>query len=202
MGKLRNFSEKAFTPAAKYLEKRGISPNTITILGFAISVAACGAYTYRHVLLGAFFILTSGLLDVLDGAVARLVKDVTYFGATLDAVVDRYTEFFYMVGMALGGLVDWVVACFAMFSMIASSYARARAESSGGLKNCAVGIAERQEKIVILVAGSLLYPFVDKALLVSALALTLLGQITVGQRLYYTYWYNKKNGLKPPQQHR
>ena len=199
MGKLRKVSEKIFTPAALYMQKRGISPNAITILSFIISVAACGAYAYRHVLLGAFFILASGLLDVLDGAVARLIKDVTYFGATLDAVVDRYTEFFYIVGMALGGLVDWAVACFALFSMIASSYTRARAESSGGLKNCAVGIAERQEKIVILVAGSILYLCFDKALIVSALALTLLGQITVGQRLYYTYWYNKKRGLRPAQ---
>ncbi|MGQ9513623.1 MAG: CDP-alcohol phosphatidyltransferase family protein [Thermoproteota archaeon] len=199
MGKLREVSDRIFMPAAIYLERHGISPNTITILGFTISIAACGAYAYRHVLLGAFFVLTSGLLDILDGTVARLVNNVTYFGATLDAVVDRYTEFFFMVGIALGGFVDWAIAAFALFSMIASSYTRARAESSGGLKSCAVGVAERQEKIVILVAGSILNIFIDKALLVSALALTLLGQITVGQRLYYTYWYNKKNGLKPEQ---
>jgi archaetidylinositol phosphate synthase len=199
LGRLRKLSEKLFTPLAEAFRRNGIPPNVITVLGFVVSGLAFVAYAYRQVLLGAFFILTSGLLDILDGAVARLVKDVTYFGATLDAVVDRYTEFFYIAGIAFGGFIDWAVATLAIFSMIMSSYARARAESSGGLKKCDVGIAERQDKIVILVAGSLLSLYVDKALLISALALALLGQITVGQRLYYTLWYTRKYNLKPPQ---
>jgi len=199
LGKLRRISDRLFTPIADALRKNGISPNLITILGFTVSVVACAAYAYRHVLVGALFILTSGLLDILDGAVARLVKDVTYFGATLDAVVDRYTECFYIIGMALGGFIDWTIATLALFSMVMSSYTRARAESSGGMKNCDVGVAERQDKIVILVAGSLLSLFVDRALFISVLALAILGQITVGQRLYYTYWYTKKHNMKPPQ---
>jgi phosphatidylglycerophosphate synthase len=199
LGRLRKLSEKLFTSLAEAFRRNGIPPNVITVLGFVVSGLAFAAYAYRQVLLGAFFILTSGLLDILDGAVARLVKDVTYFGATLDAVVDRYTEFCYMAGIAFGGFIDWAVATLAIFSMIMSSYVRARAESSGGLKKCDVGIAERQDKIVILVAGSLLSLYVDKALLISALALALLGQITVGQRLYYTFWYTRKYNLKPPQ---
>lgn len=199
LGKLRKISDRLFTPLAEALQRNGIPPNIITILGLIVSIAACAAYTYRHILIGALFILTSGLLDILDGSVARLVKDVTYFGATLDAVVDRYTECFYILGIALGGFVDWAVATLALFSMVMSSYTRARAESSGGMKICDVGIAERQDKIVILVAASLLGLYVDKALFIATLALAMLGQITVGQRLYYTYWYTKKHGLKPPQ---
>jgi phosphatidylglycerophosphate synthase len=199
LGRLRKISDRLFMPLAETLRQNGITPNFITILGLAVSIAACAAYTYRHVLIGALFILTSGLLDILDGAVARLLRDVTYFGATLDAVVDRYTECFYIIGIALGGFVDWAVATLALFSMIMSSYTRARAESSGGMKNCDVGIAERQDKIVILVAGSLLSLYVDKAFLIAVLALAVLGQITVGQRLYYTYRYTKAHGMKPPQ---
>lgn len=37
-----------------------------------------------------------------------------------------------------------------------ASFTRAKAESVGGMKDCAVGFAERQEKLIITVAGILM----------------------------------------------
>jgi CDP-diacylglycerol--glycerol-3-phosphate 3-phosphatidyltransferase/archaetidylinositol phosphate synthase len=44
----------------------------------------------------------------------------------------------------------------ALFGMVMASFTRAKAESVGGMKSCAVGIAERQEKLILMIAGILL----------------------------------------------
>jgi len=68
-----------------------------------------------------------------------------------------------------------------------ASFTRAKAESVGGLSSCAVGIAERQEKIVILFIGSVLQPILPVALIAAVIIVGLLSHITVVQRLFYTF---------------
>jgi len=75
---------------------------------------------------------------------------------------------------------------FGLFGMVMASYARARAESAGGLDSCRVGIAERQEKIILLVIGSFLQPFFSLAVALAVLVVGILSHITVVQRLYFT----------------
>lgn len=197
LGSLRKKSEKFFSRIGRLLSPV-ITPMGLTILGLLSAVVATIFYSYRHLFFAGVAILFSGLCDVLDGVVARLSNRASGFGGTLDALVDRYTEFFYVLGPVLGGYVDWPLAFVTMFSIIASSYVRARAESVGGMKDASVGVLERVEKILIIAAATFLNPLIDGVIWFSMILMIVLGQITVLQRLYATwkFWASKKTGVQ------
>ncbi|MGQ9691432.1 MAG: CDP-alcohol phosphatidyltransferase family protein [Thermoproteota archaeon] len=193
LGSLRRKSEKAFSKLGRVLAPI-ISPAGLTILGLLSSIVATLFYSYGYLFWAGISILFSGLFDILDGVVARISNRSSGFGGTLDALVDRYTEFFYVLGPALGGYVDWPLAYVTMFSIIASSYVRARAESVGGLKDASPGILERVEKILIISIATFLNPLIKGIIGSSMFLMIILGQITVLQRLYLTwrFWNAKK----------
>ena len=76
-----------------------------------------------------------------------------------------------------------------------ASYTRAKAESIGGLKSCTVGIAERQEKLLLIICGSIIawmYVSMQRVIMnVSFIIVGVLSHITVIQRLSYTRRYAK-----------
>lgn len=197
LGSLRKKSEKFFSRIGRLLSPV-ITPVGLTILGLLSSVVATLFYSYGHLLWAGAAILFSGLFDVLDGVVARISNRASGFGGTLDALVDRYTEFFYVLGPVLGGYVDWPLAFVTMFSIIASSYVRARAESVGGMKDASVGVLERVEKILIISTATFLNILMDGVIRFSMILMVILGQITVLQRLYATwkFWASRKTGVQ------
>jgi phosphatidylglycerophosphate synthase len=177
------------------LGKIGIGPNAISTLTLVPAVLAAVAYGSREPTLGALGLLASGAVDMLDGAVARATGKVTRFGATYDPVLDRYAEFMILFGMGFGGLVAWALVVFSSSGMVMASYTRARAESAGGLASCRVGIAERQEKIILLVIGSLIQPLFNLALPLCVLLVGVLSHITVVQRLYFTLTHTRGSSV-------
>jgi len=187
LGRLRERYQAAMQPLGAQLGKWGVRPNSITTASLLVSCLAAVAYTFRLPLLGALGLLGSGFIDMLDGAVARATGTTTRFGAVYDHVLDRYAEFAILFGIGLGGLVDWIWVMFCLFGMVMASFVRAKAESVGGLTSCTVGIAERQEKLILLLLGSLLEPLAPLALTVCVLIVGTLSHVTVVQRLHYTY---------------
>lgn len=181
-------------PIGRGLGSLGVTPNIITTFSLLLSGLAAVAYAMKSPLLGGLGLAASGFVDMLDGAVARATGKATRFGAVYDHVLDRYAEFAILVGIGLGGFVDWIWVIFCLFGMVMASFVRAKAESVGGLKSCTVGVVERQEKLILLLLGSilqLLYPF---ALLVSVILVGVLSHVTVVQRLSYTF--KQTRGLK------
>ena len=174
-------------PIGTIVGNSGATPNTISTLSLLISLAAAFAYSLKFPVLGAVGLVGAGFVDMLDGAVARATGSASRFGAVYDHVLDRYAEFAVLVGIGLGGFVNWAWVVFGLFGMVMASYTRAKAESVGGLKSCTVGIAERQEKIILILVGSVLEPFVSLALTVAVIAAGLLSHVTVVQRLWYTF---------------
>ncbi len=187
LGKLRARYEAAMQPIGNQLGRLGARPNMITTLSLAVSIGAGIAYALMLPVFGAVGLLASGFVDMLDGAVARATGSATRFGAVYDHVLDRYAEFVVLLGIGFGGLVNWVWVIFCLFGMVMASFTRAKAESVGGLSSCAVGIAERQEKIVIIFIGSVLQPILPLALIAAVIIVGLLSHITVVQRLFYTF---------------
>ncbi len=179
-------------PVGRYLGSSGVTPNVLTTLSLVIAFGAGTAYAYRSPILGALGLFSSGVVDMLDGAVARATKSASRFGAVYDHVLDRYAEFFALAGIGLGGLSDWIWVIYCLFGMLMASFTRAKAESVGGLKNCTVGIAERQEKLMILLLGSILQPFMPGALMAAVIVVGTLSHVTVIQRLHYTFKKTKK----------
>jgi CDP-diacylglycerol--glycerol-3-phosphate 3-phosphatidyltransferase/archaetidylinositol phosphate synthase len=178
-------------PVGRAFGRSGLSPNEISTLSLVVALVASIAYAYKAPMQGAACLLISGAVDMLDGAVARATGSVTKFGAVYDPVLDRYAEFAVMFGIGLGGLAAWTWLVFGLFGMLMASYTRARAESAGGLDSCRVGIAERQEKIILLVIGSFLQPLFSLALPLAVLIVGILSHITVVQRLRFTLMHTR-----------
>ena len=191
LGKFRVKYEAAMQPVGRTLGKLGLTPNAISTLSLVAALLAAFAYGSRAPVMGALGLLTSGVIDMLDGAVARATGAVTKFGAVYDPVLDRYAEFAVLFGMGFSGLVGWPWVVFSLCGMVMASYTRARAESVGGLSSCRVGIAERQEKIILLLLGSLLQPVFALALPGAVVIVGILSHITVVQRLHFTFMHTR-----------
>jgi CDP-diacylglycerol--glycerol-3-phosphate 3-phosphatidyltransferase/archaetidylinositol phosphate synthase len=172
LGKLRERYQKVMRPIGAALAKTGITPNMIT--GLTVIVAMLSAYVFflGDLLIGLTLMILTVVLDMFDGAVARAANLASPFGATFDHTLDRYAEFFFMLGLMAGPtailtipwwpitpgdtFIPWFWGFFTLFGMIMASFARAKAESVGGMESCTVGIAERQEKLILTIAGILL----------------------------------------------
>jgi phosphatidylglycerophosphate synthase len=195
LGKFRAKYEAAMQPIGTTIGRLGIGPNTISTLSLLAAVLSAFFYASRAPVIGALGLVLSGIIDMLDGAVARATGAVTRFGAVYDPVLDRYAEFVVLFGIGTGGLVTWPLVVFSLIGMVMASYTRARAESAGGLESCRVGIAERQEKIILLLIGSLLQPLFILALPAAVLIAGILSHITVIQRLHFTFTHTKGNNV-------
>lgn len=199
-GRFRRLSHRFIAPASSLLARAGLSPNLLTVIDLVCSIASTFLLAMQRPLEAAVSILLSGFSDALDGEVARLTGKTSGFGATLDAVVDRYTEFFQALGAIAGGYVNWWLGMATAFTMNASSYARARAESTGGMHECSVGLIERPEKLISLAIGTLLTIFYRDALVYVFWLLLVLGQVTVLQRLNANWRYSKLSAMDKSRQ--
>jgi len=177
-------------PVGSILARAGITPNQMTGISLLSSIICCYLYAKYDLLLGALAILLVGFTDMLDGSIARASGKTSRFGGVLDHVMDRYAEFFILLGIALGGYVSWYWMVFTLFGMIMASFTRAKAESIGGLESCTVGIAERQEKLLSIIIGSLIGYFIREhareIMNITFIIVGILSHITVIQRLMYT----------------
>ncbi len=187
LGKLREKYQKAIAPVGKTLAKFGFSPNSMTITSLFVAIISGYVYTLRMPTEAALLIILTGVIDMFDGAIARTTGRVTNFGATFDHVVDRYAEFFVIIGIIYAGYTSWISGFFTLFGMLMASFTRAKAESVGGLKSCTVGIAERQEKLLLIIGGSLLLFMFSQSLNYAIIIVGILSHITVLQRLHYTW---------------
>lgn len=184
LGKLREKYQKAMHPVGKAVGRLGLSPNLTSMLSVVVAGLA-GLFFFNHSLVwGTIFIALSGALDMIDGAVARATGKASRFGTVLDHVLDRYAEFLMMLGIIGGGYVGWYWGLFSLFGMAMASYTRAKAESVG-VERCEVGLAERQEKLIILMMGAIGSVFYQGALELASIMVGVLSHITVVQRLTY-----------------
>jgi len=146
----------------KYCASLNLSPDILTIMATLWGALAALALWKTHFLLSAFFIILSGLFDVLDGATARYLKQQHPFGTVFDRVNDRYVEFFVILGCIASGRVHPIWAVFSLFGAVMASYVRACAESAGKVRNCSVGLMERKEKAALVLLGIILEPLFNK----------------------------------------
>ncbi len=185
-----------------------VSPDVLTITGLVLTAGACAmfgaaggsGYVNPTLLrLGGAVALFASIFDMLDGRVARLRGRETKFGAYLDSTMDRYSDMLLFMGLLIlyarlerNGLM--VLVWVAAFGSFMTSYARARAESL--IPRCPVGLMERPERVVLLIAGALLNRMVAVLWVVAVLS-----NLTAIQRIVYTYVELKRgwsNVFTPP----
>ena len=188
LGVLKDNIRGWFLPLARNIP---LSPNALTIIGLLVSVIAAFQFARGFLILGALTILLSGIFDIFDGAVARANGLTTAFGAVLDSVCDRYADALIFAGIIYGLIsgnivqVDflsipmWLWAVIAIIGSYLVSYTRSRAEAAGA-KEMDVGIAERPERLLVLVAGAL-----TGMLGLAIVIIVVLTHVTVVQRLLH-----------------
>lgn len=188
----RSSVSKALAPIGGGLHRLGVSPNAITVLGTVGTVVSAALLigTGRF-LLAVIAITLFVLFDLLDGAVARAGGTASNFGAVLDSTLDRVSDasiFIALIWWFTGseetsGRPDLVLA--ALLALVLGQlipYVRARAEGLG--IDASVGIAERAERLIVVLVGVGLAGLgLTVAIPVALWLLVVAGVITVGQRL-------------------
>ena len=147
---------RSAVPVATALGRLGLSPNALTILGFAGTCLAAVLAANREWLAAGVLVLAFGIFDMFDGALARATGRVTAFGGFLDSTLDRTGENLVLAGIAFGcaaagfpmgaGLAGLAMA----FGSIVT-YTRAKAEALG--LHGEVGVAPRPERLLIVTVG-------------------------------------------------
>ncbi|MBU1863790.1 MAG: CDP-alcohol phosphatidyltransferase family protein [Candidatus Omnitrophica bacterium] len=176
---------KPLRRTASFLHDHKITPNILTFTGLVMNAIAGYCYYKGFFVEGGIIILCAGLFDMLDGAVARVGNTVTKIGAFTDSVVDRYSDLLIFGGLLLffskhGNLGGSILLLAVMSGAYLVSYIRARAELV--IPQCAVGLMERPERIILLAVGSIA-SFLTVALWILAIG----THLTALYRIYYTF---------------
>jgi CDP-diacylglycerol---glycerol-3-phosphate 3-phosphatidyltransferase len=183
---------KIIDPIAKMLIKLKVSANVISITG---AIGSCFSAIYffpkGQFLTGVIWVVIFVLFDLFDGTVARLSKKgSSKWGAALDSTLDRISD----AAILIGGLLyvqkeNNTLTKFFLISLVSSflvSYIKAKAESLS--INCVGGVAERTERLIIILAAYGLYDLgLNRAIEIGIYLLSLLSIITVIQRLVIVF---------------
>ncbi|MEM4735588.1 MAG: CDP-alcohol phosphatidyltransferase family protein [Candidatus Thorarchaeota archaeon] len=135
----------------------GVDATTVTYLSLLTALGAFLSLTSMHdYILYGILVFSTGLLDGVDGAVARMRNEATPAGALTDSVVDRVSELIILMALAIrfydvmilgldSGL--WMAVCVSSWQL--TSYVRCRAESLG-VKDLDIGLGGRSERVFAL----------------------------------------------------
>ncbi len=180
---------RALAPLGAALARAGVSPDAVTLIGtVGVSAGALACYPSGRFLVGTLIITVFVFSDMLDGALARARGGGSRWGAFLDSSLDRVADAAIFSGLALyfaGRGNDNGLAALAIYCLVAgllTSYVRARAEGLG--LRADVGIAERTERLVVILVATGLSGLLDYApVLTGALwLLAVASTVTVVQR--------------------
>ena len=201
--------EATIEPLVSALIRARVNPNVLTTIGTLVLLGSGVAFGFGLVRLGGALLLLSGVMDMLDGRVARGGGVVTKFGAFYDSTLDRVGESALFGGIAVyfvaGGVAEpWritalIATLVALSAGLTVSYARARAE--GLQMECEVGVAQRAERILGLGVPTLFFSAGPGGFLLLGVVaiLAVLAVITVGQRILHVYRLTSRRGQRQTQ---
>jgi CDP-diacylglycerol--glycerol-3-phosphate 3-phosphatidyltransferase len=196
----KTLARYAAEPLVRLLAATHVSPNTLTWLGFMLTLGAAALIAMGHLLTAGIMVLVAGSFDILDGALARWTNRITRFGGILDSTLDRLSDAVLLFGVlglflpaqeqsALFTFIpkEWsiVLVFIALASSQFVSYIRARAEAAG--LECQVGLFTRAERVVVLVLGLLTSQVSIALAIIAALSL-----VTFIQRSVYLWQQTRK----------
>jgi phosphatidylglycerophosphate synthase len=184
---------------AKGFQKVKITPNQVSVLGTILAVCAGLIFffvlSYWGSILFAILVFFAGIMDGVDGTLARLTNAVSITGGFFDSVLDRYADAFIIISFLghytnmsfLFGLPLLLWVLLAVIGVIMVSYVRAKAEQSG-VDDCDVGLGARSERLFVLVISA----FVNFAY-IGLVLVFILSHLTAIYRIYFVKKKLKKN---------
>ena len=180
---LRRIFKGILDPTGAFLNRSGLTPNAITLLGLAGPTVGAYILSQGYMTIGGIVLFVSVLVDALDGTMARLRGEPSDFGGFVDSVSDRYAEFITFGGLLYFFLTQadypGVVATFlATAGSVLVSYVKARAEGLGFTAK--VGLLTRVERYIVLIPLLIFnQPFL------AVVFIAVLGNITALQRILH-----------------
>jgi CDP-diacylglycerol--glycerol-3-phosphate 3-phosphatidyltransferase len=177
-------------PVARFFATIGLSPNGVTLLGLAGAGVAAYLISQGWFWAGGVAVLAAGILDMFDGALARMTGKASKFGALLDSVVDRVSEVVVLLGLLVyyvstGSDLGAVLVYVALSGSIMVSYLRARSEGLG--IECEVGIMTRPERVALTGLGLIAGHWQPVIVLVVLGVIAGLTTFTSLQRLFHSW---------------
>jgi len=142
---------------------------------------------------GTLVVWFFAMFDMLDGRLAKARGGTTLWGALLDSTLDRITDGAVFAAVVWhftrdGSDQPWIagLALFCLVSGAVISYVKARAEGLG--IRCDVGLAERAERLILVLVGTgfdgIGVPFVLAGML---WLLAVASAVTVVQRMVHVH---------------
>ncbi|MFC3958403.1 CDP-alcohol phosphatidyltransferase family protein [Halovivax cerinus] len=194
---LRPYISGALRPFVNGFDRAGMTPNGVSVVAFAMALAAAGAFYLGGVAeqwwyaVAALAVLANGWLDVVDGALARKQAVASQAGDLLDHVLDRYADVVIIAGLAAG--IDAYPLGFAAVSgVLLTSYLGTQAQAVG-LDRVYGGLVGRADRLALIgLVGLLVVPlsgtYGGHGLVWWLLAfLAAVGHLTALQRFYYAW---------------
>ncbi|MGZ4348055.1 MAG: CDP-alcohol phosphatidyltransferase family protein [Gaiellaceae bacterium] len=150
------------------LARTRVTPNALTVSGVSLCLTAAVLVPFENrdellfYWLGAGIFVFGSILDILDGALARVGGRSTVFGAFLDSTTDRVGEGAMLAAIALvfarnGNDTAVVFTIVGVAGSFLVPYVRAKAEALGLRGD--VGLGSRAERVVVITAGLVLAPW-------------------------------------------
>jgi CDP-diacylglycerol--glycerol-3-phosphate 3-phosphatidyltransferase len=176
-------------PIAAFLNRLGLMPNTVTILGLIGNTVGAILIALGQIQIGGVIVLMMGPIDALDGTMARLRGMAGKFGAFVDSVTDRYSELVIFMGLLYyfvqqGNQTAALLVYASAAGSVLVSYIRARSQSLGW--DTKVGILTRMERYLVLAPALILnYPIVGLWIIAILSNLTALQRIIDVRRQAY-----------------
>jgi len=193
----RHFKVKGdffFSPFIFIFSKLGLTPNMISLAGCIVGLIAGVAYGMGEIIWGGVLVLCHGVLDSVDGAMARKLNMESVFGGFFDSCIDRYSDMAIAIGLivyfqGLGKTTNVMLGFAFLMGTAMISYTRAKAECI--IEKCAVGLMEKADRLIVLGVLSFFHGVFD-SLSVALWILAILTNVTAIRRIYYTYCQIKK----------
>ena len=154
--KMRVWFRWYYQPIAAFLNRIGIRPNTVTLIGLAGTVGCAVLIAFGHMTWAGLLLLVMGPVDALDGALARMRNEASAWGAFVDSVTDRYSELVLFLGFLIYYMLHTnatgiLLAYLAAAGSVLVSYVKARADASKLDAN--IGLLTRVERYLVLIPG-------------------------------------------------
>lgn len=182
---LRESAARFFDYVARGMHTIGFTAMSASVSGLLCAIGS--SYLYYQVQYGwlllpwaAALLLLSGFFDAVDGSLARSFGEISRFGGFVDSLIDRVDELVVLSSVILAGLCGTLWGLWAIGGSFLVSYARSRGETEGA--DMKVGIAERPERLLILVFATLVGQ-VEGGVIVIAF----LSTVTLMQRVIHAH---------------
>ncbi|QGN06864.1 CDP-alcohol phosphatidyltransferase family protein [Halorhabdus sp. CBA1104] len=165
LDRLRPLTDRLLEPFVTASVRLGLTPNSVSVLALLVAGGAAGAFsigpsTPVWYLAGAFLVFLNGLLDLLDGAIARELGTESAAGDLLDHVFDRYADLLLLVGLA-GGIDRWDLGVAAITGVLMTSYLGTQAQAVG-LDRVYGGLLGRADRLALTgVAGVAVFVYTE-----------------------------------------